>query len=869
MRHSPPHLATRFLRWFCYPELLPEIEGDLYEMYQRWVEEHGEGKARWLYAWQVLTFFRPFTIKKQDATYKTNHTIMFKNYFKIAFRNLTKHKTFSFINIGGLAVGMTVAMLIGLWIFDELSYNQHHDHYNRIAAVAQNLDYNGEIETSFSQSMQLGPELRNTYGSYFKHVVMSSMSQNPILSIGEKAITKNGYFMEAEAPELLSLRMLKGTRSGLQDMNAILLAESTATALFGDTDPIGEIIQIDNQLDVKVSGVYGDVPNNSSFNDLMFIAPLELLVKRRESENWSLGWVNNWLEVYVQLADHVEIEDASLAIKNAKLDNVGEGLAKLKPALFLFPMEKWRLYLDFENGENTGGYIEVVWLFGIIGIFVILLACINFMNLSTARSEKRAKEVGIRKVVGSVRSQLIGQFYSESLVMVLLAFLIAMVLIQLSLPWFNEVADKQISMTWTNYGLWLLSLGIVLFAALLSGSYPAFYLSAFSPGKVLKGTFRVGRNAALPRKALVIVQFTVSITLIIGTIMVYQQIQFVKDRPVGYDQDGLLIIPIKTDEVKNQYEAFRNDLLATGAIAEVSKSECAVTDMWWSDGGFEWKGKDPDMQDIMYRGAVDHDFGETVGWTIKAGRDFSRDFTSDSSAMILNEAAVAYMGLEDPIGETIKAYGKDFTVIGVVRDMMSQSLFSPVKQTFYMIDPFNRSAFINVKLNPQMRTSETLAAVAQTFKTHHPATPFDYQFADEQFANKFAFEALLGKLAGIFAVLAIFISCLGLFGLAAFVAEQRTKEIGIRKVLGASVSQLWQLLSKDFVVLVMLSCLIAIPIAWYLLQGWLQNYEYRTDISWWIFALAGMGALLITLLTVSFQAIKAAVANPVDSLRSE
>lgn len=866
---TPPHRAQRFLRWFCRAELLTEIEGDLYEMYQRWVKRYGERKASWLYVWQVLTFFRPFAIRRKRKVYKINHTDMLSNYLTIALRNIAKHKTFSFINIGGLAVGMSVAMLIGLWIWDELSYNQYHDNSERIAAVLQNQDYNGEIETFSSQSMQLGPELREKYGSYFKHVVMSSFTQQPILSFEEKAITKSGYFMEAEAPELLSLNMLEGTRAGLMDMHSVLLAASTAKALFGDADPVGKIIAIDKQLDVKVSGVYEDVPANSSFNDLLFIAPLELLVKRRESENWSLGWVNNWLEVYVQLADHVEMKDASLAIKNAKLDNVDEGLARFKPVLFLHPLSKWRLYSDFEHGVNSGGYIEVVWLFGIIGIFVVLLACINFMNLSTARSEKRAKEVGIRKAIGSVRSQLIGQFYGESFLMVLLAFLIAMVLVQLSLPWFNEVADKELSMIWTNYGLWLLSLCIVLIAALLSGSYPAFYLSAFSPGKVLKGTFRVGRNAAIPRKMLVIVQFTVSITLIIGTIMVYQQIQFVKDRPVGYDQDGLLVIPIKTDEVKKQYEAFRNDLLATGAIAEVSKSECAVTDMWYSDGGFEWKGKDPDMQDIMYRGAVDYEFGETVGWTIKEGRDFSQDFTSDSSAMILNEAAVAYMGLEEPVGETIRAYGRDFTIIGVVENMISQSLFSPVKQTFYMLDPFNRSAFINVRLNPQLRIGESLAEVAQTFKTHYPATPFEYQFTDEQFANKFAFEALLGKLAGIFAVLAIFISCLGLFGLAAFVAEQRTKEIGIRKVLGASVSQLWQLLSKDFVVLVVVSCLLAIPITWYLLQEWLQNYDYRTDIHWWVFVLAGSGAMVITLLTVSFQSIKAALAKPVDSLRNE
>ena len=864
---QPPRWPDKLLERFCAPHLLEEVIGDLHERYYLRVQRVGEVKARRQYWQEVLAYMRPYIFQRKTSYYsKFIDMDMLKNYFTIAFRNLSKQKVYSFINIGGLAVGMVVAMLIGLWVWDELSFNKYHDNYERIAAVAQNQTYEGEVGTSSSQSMQLGPELRSSYGSYFKHVVMSSFTQSPILSFEETALTKTGYFMEADAPELLSLNMLKGTRTSLQDPYSILLSESTAYALFGDTDPMGEVLKIDNRFDVKVTGVYEDLPDNSSFNDLLFIAPLDLLVK---SGNRNLGWVNNWLEVYVQLADNVDMGTASMAIKDAKLINVGQDLAKFKPELFLHPMSKWRLYSDFENGVNTGGYIEVVWLFGIIGVFVILLACINFMNLSTARSEKRAKEVGIRKVIGSARSQLISQFFSESFLMVFLAFLVSLLFVQLALPWFNEVAHKKISMVWTNYGLWVFGLGMILITALISGSYPAFYLSAFRPIKVLKGTFRVGRHASLPRKALVIVQFTVSVTLIIGTIIVYQQIQFAKNRPLGYDRNGLLTIPMKTEEVKKHYAVFRNDLLATGTIAEVSRSECAVTDMWWSDYGLEWRGKDPDMQVNVHRGAVDYEFGKTVEWKIKEGRDFSRAFASDSAAMILNEAAVDYMGFENPIGENVKLYGRDYTVIGVIEDMVSQSLFDPVKQTFYIIEPFNRFEFINVRINPQASASEAVEAIAQSFKKHNPATPFEYTFADEKFANKFAFEARIGKLAGIFATLAVLISCLGLFGLSAFVAEQRTKEIGIRKVLGASVTQLWQLLSKDFVILVLISCLIAMPIAYFLLQGWLQNYEYRTEISWWVLAAAGIGALFITLLTISFQTIKAALTNPVESLRNE
>jgi putative ABC transport system permease protein len=551
------------------------------------------------------------------------------------------------------------------------------------------------------------------------------------------------------------------------------------------------------------------------------------------------------------------------------LRNVDQGIAKFNPQLFLHPMSKFRLYSDFEDGVNSGGRIEFVWLFGIIGVFVLFLACINFMNLSTARSEKRAKEVGIRKVVGSVRSQLISQFMSESLLFVGLAFMISLLLVQLALPWFNEVANKKISMPWTHYELWLFSFGIIFITALLSGIYPAFYLSAFTPNKVLKGTFRVGRYASIPRKMLVVVQFTVSITLVIGTSIVYEQIQFARNRPLGYNENGLLTIPMKTEEAKKHYAILRNELLATGTVAAVSKSECSVTDMWYSDGGFEWKGKDPNMQDILYRGAVDYEFGKTVGWKIKEGRDFSREFASDSSAMILNEAMVAYMGLENPIGETIKAYGRNYTVIGVVENMISQSLYSPVQQTFFVIDPFNQSELINVKINTYISTSQALAAIEKVFKKRNPATPFEYRFVDEQLADKYYYEARIGKLAGFFTILAFFISCLGLFGLASYMAEQRTKEIGIRKVLGASVFSLWQLLSKDFVWLVIVSVVIATPVAYYFMHDWLQKYEYRTPLAWWIFALAGLSAVVLTLLTVSYQTIKAALMNPTKSLRNE
>jgi ABC-type antimicrobial peptide transport system permease subunit len=491
------------------------------------------------------------------------------------------------------------------------------------------------------------------------------------------------------------------------------------------------------------------------------------------------------------------------------------------------------------------------------------------MNLSTARSQKRSKEVGIRKAIGSERGQLVRQFIVESLVVVSLAFGFSILLVQLSLTWFNEITVKNIHIDWLNPFLWVVLISSVFVITFISGSYPSLYLSAFRPIKVLKGTFKVGKYATLPRKVLVVVQFTVSVILIIGTLVVYQQIQFAKNRPIGYELNGIVTIPIKTDEVKKNYPGFRNDLLASGLVSEVATSEMTIINLWGSDWGFEWNGKDPDLQDHIYRGAIDYEFGKTIGWKIKEGRDFSRDFTSDSSAIILNEAAVKYMGLENPVGETSRGYGRNYKVIGVVEDMITLSLYEPSKQTIFILSPINRAGFISIKLNPATGASEALKELNGIFVKHNPNTPFEYTFADDEFAEKFSFEERVGNLVGIFATLAIFISCLGLFGLASFIAEQRTKEIGIRKVLGASVSDLWQMLSKDFVVLVIISCFIAIPIGYYFMHDWLQQYEYRTEISVWILFATGVGALGITLMTVSFQAVKAALINPVSSLKSE
>ncbi|RFS14069.1 ABC transporter permease [Emticicia sp. C21] len=793
---------------------------------------------------------------------------MILNYFKIAFRNLLKHKGYSFINILGLASGMAVAMLIGLWVYDELSFDKHHKNYNRIARVMQHLTNNGGISTQTMVPYPLGDELRKNYGSDFKHIILSSQNGSHTLTKGEKIVNKTGTFFEPEIIDLLSLNILKGSKNGLKEPNSVILSESLSKVFFGESDPIDQIIKIDNDMNVKVTAVYEDLPKNTSFSEVTFMAPWELLYLNAGLKSITDPWRPNAFEIYTQLNENANIDKVSFKIKDAKLKKVNPTLAKKKPELFLLPMSRWHLYSEYKNGINSGGRIQYVWLFGIISVFVLLLACINFMNLSTARSEKRAKEVGIRKAIGSVRIQLIAQFFSESLLVVTLAFLLALIFVQLNLPVFNEIADKKISILWTSLPFWLLSLTFCLLTGFIAGSYPAFYLSSFQPIKVLKGTFSVGRFASIPRKVLVVMQFSVSVTLVIGTIVIFKQIQFAKNRPVGYETSGLVSFFVGTGEIHKHFEAVKRDLKESGVITEMAEASNPTTDVWGTSSGFEWKGKDPNMPVDIAMSGICYDYAKTIGWQFKEGRNFSRDFASDSSGLVLNEAAVKFMELQNPVGETIKWFDKTYKVIGVAKNVVMQSPYEPVKPVVYyaLNEP---GPVVLAKLNPSSTAKDAIDKLEATFKKYNPTQPFEYQFVDEAYNRKFANEERIGKLASFFAVLAIFISCLGLFGLASFVAEQRTKEIGVRKVLGATIFNLWQLLSKDFVVLVFISLFIASPVAYYFMNQWIEKYTYRTDISWWIFVAASFGALLITLLTVSFQAIKAALMNPVKSLKSE
>jgi len=799
---------------------------------------------------------------------------MIRNYLKTAWRSLLKNRLSSFINIGGLAVGMALAMLIACWVYNEWSYDRQVNNYPRIAQVWAL--WPGHKGAQRQLPAPVVDELRSKFGSNFKRIVMSSMTHEHILSFDQKKLIKAGNFMDPEVLKLFSIHLLKGGPSALNDPHSIVLSASLAKAFFGSADPVGQVLRMDDSLSLKVTGVYEDFPYNSSFKEITFLSPWDLFAyfdpeTRYNRHSWG---DNNW-QVFVELADHEEMEKVSAKIKNIKADNDpfldSAGHNMNNSELFLHPMSRWHLYSEFKEGNSDTGRIMYVRLFGMIGVFVLLLACINFMNLSTARSEKRAKEVGIRKTIGSMRWQLIGQFFTESLLVSVMAFVLALGLFLLSLPFFNELAETKMNVPWSNPVSWISGISFALFTGLIAGSYPALYLSSFEPVKVLKGIFRAGRLAALPRKILVVVQFTVSIAMIIGTIIVFRQVRYAKDRPVGYHQQGLFMMQMHTNNIYDHFSTFRNDLLNTGAVAEVAESVSPVTASWPQNGGLTWTNHNSIISsgpDFTMKG-VTTEYAKTLGLKFIAGRDFrSGPHGSDSGKMILNESSVRYMGLKDPVGETVTWMKQNFTVIGVVKNMVMESPYESPVPAMYYLSPY-RMNHVTIRINPQLSAQEALRRISPVFAKYSPSEPFDYKFVDEEYDSRFRGESRVGELAGFFTVLAIFISCLGLFGLASFVAEQRRKEIGVRKILGASVFNLWKMLSKDFVLLVGLSCLISIPIAWGLLHQWLQEYAYRTDISGWIFAAAGIGAIGITLLTVSYQSIKAAVTNPTVSLRSE
>jgi putative ABC transport system permease protein len=786
---------------------------------------------------------------------------MIKNFLVIAWRNLLRKKSFSFINITGLSIGMASAVLILLWIQDEVSFDKFHEKKDRLYQVWNRYTNDGSTGTWNNTPKIMASALQQDYPEIEK-VARVNFFPPVLISKGEKRIYGRGRLVDSSFLQLFTFPVVKGNlNTALFDAYSIALTETLAKKIFRDEEPMGKTIKVDNKDNFTVTAILKDVPENSEIQFEFLASWAYMRLKGWDDTNWG----NNSIATYVLLKS-----TSSLASIEPKLKTLRRKYDKDDPKIetFLYPFTRQHLHGTFENGKESGGRIELVRLFGIIAALILLVACINFMNLSTARSEKRAKEVGIRKVVGAQKKSLIGQFLGESILLSFIAGGLALCLVMLTLPAFNTLVEKKLVIDFSNPLFWIAALIFVFITGILAGSYPAAYLSSFRPVTVLKGTFKATNALVTPRKVLVVGQFAFAIILIISTVIVRQQIQNAQDRQAGYSKDNLVYHFMEGDVEKN-YELIKNELISSGTVTSISRTSAPITEGWSNTWGLEWPGKDPKDKTLFNRFFADDAIAKTAGLQLVAGRDLDlKNFITDSSAMLLNESAVKHMGLKNPIGQILKDNGQDWHVVGVVKDFILQSPYQPMEPMF-IGGAKGWFSVIHMKLNAKNTTANNVASLKKIFAKYNPEYELNYRFADEEYEKKFNDEKRTGTLASLFALLTILISCLGLFGLSTYMAENRIKEIGIRKVLGASVGNITTLLSKDFLRLVLIAFVIALPVAWWAMYTWLQSYPYRISIQWWVFALAGLGAMLIALFTVSFQSIKAGLTNPVKSLRTE
>ncbi|MEM1258752.1 MAG: ABC transporter permease [Bacteroidota bacterium] len=786
---------------------------------------------------------------------------MIKNYVKVAWRNLVRNKSFSLLNIFGLSIGLAVTALILLWVNYEMGFNQFHGKKDRIYEVYNKYPVDGEIWTWTSTPKVMASAIKKDYPEV-EEVTRYFYNYTFLFSQGDKNLKSTGTIVDPSFLKMFSFPLVEGhIETVLDDVNALVVTETFAKKMFGDAPAVGQVVKMDNSDTFKVTGVLKDLPSNTEFN-FEYLLPWAYAKQRGWDDEY---WGNNSIATYVLLKEGTNYQAFSEKIKTLR-----ESYDKDAPNMvtYLYPYTRSHLYSEFENGVEVGGLIDTIRLFTIIAIIVLVIACINFMNLSTARSEKRAKEVGVRKVVGARKKALVWQFLGESILISFLAAVVALIVVVLVLPSFSGLINTELRINWSDPWFWVAILAIVLFTGILAGSYPALYLSAFKPSAVLKGTFTKINTLITPRKVLVVIQFSVAIVLITATIVVKQQISNVQNRKLGYNKDQLIYVHME-GAVENNYASIKTELLDGGIASSVSKTNSPITESSSNSWNFEWPGKSPDNKTLVHRMGADDAIIKTMGLRLKEGRDFDlRTYPTDSTAAILNESAVALMGFENPLGETIKDGGMDWHIIGIVEDFVFNSPFQKIEP---MVIQGAKTWFdiIHIKFNPDKTVANNLASAEDIFKKYNPNYPFNYEFVDQEYARKFVSEQRFDKLASLFTLLTILISCLGLFGLASYMAQNRIKEIGVRKVLGASVSGITTLLSKDFLKLVGISLLIAIPISWYAMNQWLQDFAYRIELSWWVFGLAGLLALAIAFVSVSYQAIRAAKSNPAKSLRTE
>ena len=856
-----PAFYARLFKWCCKEHLYEELQGDLEETFHKNFRTHGLKYARKKYRYEILKLLRPSVIKNFSGINKTNHITMIKSNFQTGWRHLVKNKVYSFLNIGGLGVGMAVTILIGLWVYDELSWDKFHSNIDRLYRVYINRAGDNGIFTQNVVPLALWEELKTIPGIRYVSPT-DDIQGSVVLSYEDVRLERSFHYASEDFLRMFDFTLVKGAfDERFNKPSGIVLTESTAAALFGKEDPLGKVLRMDNRADLIVSGVVKDPPDNSTLQFECLI-PFQVMMRLYpEMQETLTKWNNSSWLMYIQLEKEVD----ALALENRIRDIIKRHLTDSDNELMLFPLKDSHLHSEFRDGKSVGGAIVYVRIFSIIALLILGLACINFINLSTARLEKRAKEVGIRKVVGSSRRQLVFQFLSETVLMTVLSLGLAFGMVQASLPFYNSLVGRELSIDYADPFLWLMALAFILVTGLISGSYPALFLSSLKPIGVLKG--RVGRQKQgnLPRKVLVTTQFFFSIGLIIGTIVIYNQIHHIKDRDFGYNMNNLLMVPV-TGDIQKNYEPIKRELIDQSLATAVSKSSSPLTRISaWSKP--EWAGQTEEQQVFFGIISINHDYITTLGTNMIQGRDFNTAF-NDSASVILNRSALDFMGLEDPLGSQIKLGGIDYTVIGVIDDVIMGLPYQPAARTLFLFvaDWMN---FMLIRIPDNTGVRPVMEGIEEVFEKYNPEFPFSYSFVDQDFNSKYATVELIGKLANLFAILAIAISCLGLFGLTAFAAERRTREVSIRRVFGASVMSILSLFSSDFIRLIFIAFFLSAPVTWWFLYQWLQDYSYRVTIEIWMILSGGILALLLTCIIVSIQVFRAAATNPSQSLRSE
>lgn len=791
---------------------------------------------------------------------------MLKNYLIVAWRNLWRNKTYSSLNILGLSVGMAVAVLIMLWVVDELTYDRFHTKIDRIFRLHQHQRYDGQMFTFHSMPPVLALDLKENFPE-IKRVIRTDWGGEAMLSQGDQRFYEEGLAVDTTFFEVFSFPLKEGNiKDALVNPYSIVISQEVAQKFFGDEEALGQWIKYNNQEEAfQVTGVLEKVPTNSTLK-FEFLIPWRTYLKYSPWLN-ETDWGNNNTPMYIELAEGTSIETLNKKIQNVLRKHQDPDGTGNRPILFGFPLAKERLYSRWEEGKNVGGRIDYVQWFSILAFFVLFIACVNFMNLSTARAGRRSREIGIRKAVGAERRRIMSQFLGESVLMSSLALLIAIGLVLILLPGFNKLTEKELSFHFWTPQLATILVGAGLLTGLFAGSYPAIYMSGFHVIQTLKGVFKSGNAAVAFRKVLVVVQFSLCAMLVIGSILVYQQIQHIQNRSLGYNRENVLRVWLRGD-IGERFDPINTELSAIPGIESVATSGNGITQIGSSTYNLSWPGKKPKDQILFPNTSIDPGFLKTYRIELLEGRDFQKGNLNDTLSLIFNELAIKRMGLKDPIGQNIELWGNQCKIIGVVKDFHFNSIHSQIEPFFFAFNP-NWRSMASLRLDNSQPVSKVISAIEQVFKKHNPAYPFEYDFVDKDFNELYKSEQLIGKLARVFSFLAIFVACLGLFGLAAFSAEQRVKEIGVRKVLGASLSNIVLLMSREFLLLVGISILVASPIAWYVMDSWLDDYEYHIQISWWVFAAVAALTLGIAFVTVSFQSIRAALADPVKSLRSE